>query len=292
MEERIIDNEREIKIKRKRGVIDAQDALAEDTEVQDEEEEVVLEFPDGEYDEDLVGLTPAQLKEELARRERAKREALDAQTKLMAEGEEKLQEKAYADAEIFFAQALVYGENAQASERLWRARTHDFSDTESFYEKTNAEEFALLPEDVRGCVLDRMKERLQTERVEYEAEATPLKEEVESAIAARRGPFLANKAYYLFRFRICLFAFVLCIVGAVISASMIYSTEGMLPVWIAIGFGAAALVCLGLTIAFLRKLFEARRLCVQNDTLSSTEEGARLEYLNERLECLNLVLGE
>ena len=37
MEERIIDNEREIKIKRKRGVIDAQDALAEDTEVQDEE---------------------------------------------------------------------------------------------------------------------------------------------------------------------------------------------------------------------------------------------------------------
>ena len=87
MEERIIDNEREIKIKRKRGVIDAQDALAEDTEVQDEEEEVVLEFPDGEYDEDLVGLTPAQLKEELARRERAKREALDAQTKLMAEGE-------------------------------------------------------------------------------------------------------------------------------------------------------------------------------------------------------------
>lgn len=292
MEERIIDNEREIKIKRKRGVIDAQDALAEDTEVQDEEEEVVLEFPDGEYDEDLVGLTPAQLKEELARRERAKREALDAQTKLMAEGEEKLQEKAYADAEIFFAQALVYGENAQASERLWRARTHDFSETESFYEKTNAEEFALLPEDVRGCVLDRMKERLQTERAEYEAEATPLKEEVESAIASRRGPFLANKAYYLLRFRICLFAFVLCIVGAVISASMIYSTEGMLPVWIAIGFGAAALVCLGLTIAFLRKLFEARRLCVQNDTLSSTEEGARLEYLNGRLECLNLVLGE
>lgn len=292
MEERIIDNEREIKIKRKRGVIDAQDALAEDTEVQDEEEEVVLEFPDGEYDEDLVGLTPAQLKEELARRERAKREALDAQTKLMAEGEEKLQEKAYADAEIFFAQALVYGENAQASERLWRARTHDFSETESFYEKTNAEEFALLPEDVRGSVLDRMKERLQTERAEYEAEATPLKEEVESAIASRRGPFLANKAYYLLRFRICLFAFVLCIVGAVISASMIYSTEGMLPVWIAIGFGAAALVCLGLTIAFLRKLFEARRLCVQNDTLSSTEEGARLEYLNGRLECLNLVLGE
>ncbi len=292
MEERIIDNEREIKIKRKRGVIDAQDALAEDTEVQDEEEEVVLEFPDGEYDEDLVGLTPAQLKEELARRERAKREALDAQTKLMAEGEEKLQEKAYADAEIFFAQALVYGENAQASERLWRARTHDFSDTESFYEKTNAEEFALLPEDVRSCVLDRMKEWLQTERAEYEAEATPLKEEVESAIAARRGPFLANKAYYLLRFRICLFAFVLCIVGAVISASMIYSTEGMLPVWIAIGFGAAALVCLGLTIAFLRKLFEARRLCVQNDALSSTEEGARLEYLNGRLECLNLVLGE
>ena len=94
------------------------------------------------------------------------------------------------------------------------------------------------------------------------------------------------------RFRICLFAFVLCIVGAVISASMIYSTEGMLPVWIAIGFGAAALVCLGLTIAFLRKLFEARRLCVQNDALSSTEEGARLEYLNGRLECLNLVLGE
>lgn len=110
MEERIIDREREIKIKRKREGDDAVDALAAD-ETEDEipEEELVLEFPEGEeYDEDLVGLTPSQLKEELARREKALSEAREESKKLAALGEEKLAEGSYDEAESLFGQATVY----------------------------------------------------------------------------------------------------------------------------------------------------------------------------------------
>lgn len=294
MEERIIDNEREIKIKRKRGGDDVVDALAEDGEgVEAEEEELVLELPeDDEYDEDLVGLTPSQLKEELARREKAKKEAEAECEKLTLEGEEKLAAGNYAEAEIFFTQALMYCWNENAGKGLWRARTKDFSDTDAFYRDHNGEELAEGSEEVRAFVLEKMGSTLEAEREEYRKEAEPLKESVEKAQAARRAPFLANKKYYRTRLRICLAAFVACVIGVIVSASMIYSTQGMLPVWLAVGFGAAAVICLAFTLYMTRKVLVAHRLCTANERLSSTEEGARLEYLSGRLDCLNLILGE
>ncbi len=292
MEERMIDNEREIKIKRKRGGIDAQDALAEDTDEADEAEEFVLDLPDGEYDEDLVGLTPAQLQEKLARREKEKQIAKEAQENLMREGAEKLAAKEYAEAEIFYSQALVYGENSEAARCLWRARTKDFTETDAFYVSENASEFAAASQEVRAYVLEQSGEQLKREREEYRKEAEPLGVQVKAAIEERRGPFLANKAYYSLRFRICLGAFVLSLIWIIASVSTVYSTEGMLSVYLAIAGGVLALVCLGLTVIFSRKLFMAKRLCEENEKLSSTEEGARLEFLNGRLECLKMIFGE
>lgn len=293
MEERIIDNEREIKIKRKRGGDDVVDALARDGEELPEEEELVLELPEGEeYDEELVGLTPTELKEKLARREKAKKEAEEAQKKLMSEGEEKLAAKEYETAEAFFAQALIYGWNSEAGKQLWRARTEDFTDTEAFYREHNAEELAEGDEEVRNFVLGKTGKALEAEREEYRKEAEPLREKVEAAMEERRAPFSANKKYYSLRLKICLGALVLCLVWAIVSAGSIYSTAGMLPVWLAIAGGALALVCLGFTVFYWRKSHLAGQLCEANERLSSTEEGKRLEVLEHRLSCLGTIFGE
>ena len=259
MEERIIDNEREIKNKRRREGVDAVDALADGGEEALPEEELVLELPEEEYDEDLVGLTPSQLKEELERRERALREAREESEKLTLAGAEKLGEGAFEEAESFFAQALTY-------------------------DPENAEE------EVRAFVKERAGARLEGEREAFRAEERPLREKVEESMEFRRGYFRDNRNYFLVRFGIFFGLFALCLVGAGISASFIYSTRGITPIVLIACFGGAALVMLAVAIVFARKLVVANRLCRENEKLSSTEDGARLAYLQDRLHCLDLVL--
>ncbi len=293
MEERIIDREREIKIKRKREGDDAVDALAAD-ETEDEipEEELEIEFPEGEeYDEDLVGLTPSQLKEELARREKALSEAREESKKLAALGEEKLAEGSYDEAESLFGQATVYDiENAEAGKGLWRARTKNFTDYEAFYRAEFAEELSLASEEVRAFVLKEAGERLVAERETYRSEAEPLKEKVEENMERRRGYFRDNRRYYLIRYGIFFALFCACLLGAAISASFLYTTTSIAPIVLISSFGGVALVMAALAIVFSRKLLVAHRLCRENEKLSSTEEGARLAYLQSRLECLAWVL--
>lgn len=291
MEERIIDNEREIKIKRRREGDDVVDALADGGEETLPEEELVLELPEEEYDEDLVGLTPSQLKEELERRERALREAREESEKLTLAGAEKLGEGAFEEAESFFAQALTYDpENAEAGKGVWQARTKEFADYEPFYQKENAEELGGAPEEVRAFVKERAGARLEGEREAFRAEERPLREKVEESMEFRRGYFRDNRNYFLVRFGIFFGLFALCLVGAGISASFIYSTRGITPIVLIACFGGAALVMLAVAIVFARKLVVANRLCRENEKLSATEDGARLAYLQDRLHCLDLVL--
>ncbi|MDE5896474.1 MAG: hypothetical protein K2H43_01525 [Clostridia bacterium] len=293
MEERLIDNERGIKIKRKREGLDAVDALADDgAEEEIPEEELVLELPDGEeYDEDLVGLTPSQLKEELARREKAAREARAESEKLALAGAEKLGEENFEEAESLFAQAVTYDpENAEAGKGLWQARTKNFTDGEAFYAGDNAEELAASIEAVRAYVLDRAGERLREERETYRQEEEPLKEKVEESMEFRRGYFRDNRRYYLVRFGIFVGIMLLCLIGAAVSASFLYSTQSITPIVLIGCFGGVAAVMLAVAIVFSRKLLVAHRLCRANENLSSTEDGARLAYLQERLRCLQLVL--
>lgn len=296
MEERIIDNEREIKIKRKREGMDAVDALSDEAEGEEElsEEELILEIPEGEeYDEELVGLTPTQLKEELARRERAIREAREACEKLTAEGEEKLAAGAYEEAEELFAAALSYdAENVNAGKALWLARTERYTKDDAFFRDTYAEEFAALPDEVRESVLGGMGESLRAQREELRREEAPLREEVEGKQAERREAFRANRAYYLRPFGICFALFAVFLLGLGISAGFLYRTTTMIPIILMGVFGGLAFVLLIATVVLSRKVLVADRLCRENEKLSSTKEGARLAVIEEKLRCLDLVLGE
>ena len=123
-----------------------------------------------------------------------------------------------------------------------------------------------------------------------EAEATPLKERVEAAQAERRVSFRNNRNYYFVRFCALFLLFGLMLIGVGVSVNYINRTREMIPVFLAIAFGALALLFMALWIFYIRKLLVAQRLCMANEKLSSTEDGARLKTLQQRLECLSLVL--
>ena len=135
MEERIIDKDelRGVKKKRTDGEEDVVDINTTDADLP-EEAEYSVEF-DGEYDEDLVGLTPTQLKEELERRERLREEAHAEAVKYLAAGEEAFEKGDFARAERDFRDALSYEFSEQTQERLFAAVTDNY---------TNAQRLLLL----------------------------------------------------------------------------------------------------------------------------------------------------
>ena len=59
-----------------------------------------------------------------------------------------------------------------------------------------------------------------------------------------------------------------------------------------IAFGVVAIVFLVITLIFTRELLVANRLVRDNERLTSTEDGAYLAELEERLSCLHDVLDD
>lgn len=293
MEERIIDKEdpRKIKVTKNAagGISGATDELAEGAP--SEEEELLLDLPEEFEDEDLIGLAPSQLKKELERRKKEAEEALAECERLTAEGEHALSSRDFGRAEPFFAQALLYDpESRRAAEGLWRARTKDLSEPGRLYEREIAEEFARSGEETKRFVREKLGETFAAERAECEAEAGPLREKVRGAQKERRSAFVANRNYYRWRLSVFVGLFcVFCIAMSVVGSFIVRTTQ-MTPVILTIAFGALALLDLIPIVFFSRKFVVAERLCKENEKLSSTEDGARLFELEERLGILALLL--
>ena len=295
MEERILDDEeaRKIRLKRtKQGETDAVEDGGEGSEDEALEEEFVLEIPDSdEYDEDLVGLTPSQLKEELERRERMKREARASAEKLAQEGGEHLAKGEFKEAEDLFEQAVLFDEeNEAAAKGLWTARTKDFTDLEPLYNTDNAETIEANPLQ-RNFVVEKAGEALKAARAEYAKEEGELAPVVGGKMKERRAAFAENLKYY--RRRLLIFAWVLAamVAGAAISGTYILQTQSILPLVFTIVFGILAFGMLVVSVVFIRKVFVATQLCNMNEKLSSTEDGARLVDLRDRLYAIDCILG-
>lgn len=309
MEERIIEDEgRTIKVRRNAlgGIEDATDgALPEGGTAEgasspdagpggtEEDVEFAVDFPEEEYDEDMVGLTPSQLKRAQEERERARREAEEARDKLIAEGKKALSSLDYAAAEKFFSQALTYDEeSAEALLGVWESRTQGFTDDAPFFIPENAEKLAEAPEEVRSYVLERVEDRLRGAREGVLEELRPLRAAVGDAREARRGALWDNKHYYLVRTAVFGGAFVLFLVLMGIFSAFLLRTRGSWPVIGMAVCGAIALIALVFLIVFLRGLVFALRLCADNEKDESTEDGRRLAVLERELACLDLVLGD
>lgn len=307
MEERIIEDEgRTIKVKRNAlgGIEDATDGTlpeggaAEGASSPDagpggteEDVEFAVDFPEEEYDEDMVGLTPSQLKRAQEERERARREAEEARDKLIAEGKKALSSLDYAAAEKFFSQALTYdGESAEALLGVWESRTQGFTDDSPFFIEENAEKFAAMPEEVRSSILERVGSRLQDARQGILEEMRPLKAAVEEAREARRGALDANKRYYLVRTAAFGIAAVLFLALMGVFSAFLLRTSGSWPAVCMAVFGGLALLCLIFLVVFLRGLVFALRLSHDNEKNEGTEDGRRLALLEREEHCLRLVL--
>ena len=307
MEERIIEDEgRTIKVKRNAlgGIEDATDgALPEGGTAEgasspdagpggtEEDVEFAVDFPEEEYDEDMVGLTPSQLKRAQEERERARREAEEARDKLIAEGKKALSSLDYAAAEKSFSQALTYDEESvEALLGVWESRTQGFTDDSPFFIEENAEKFARMPKEVRSSILERVGSRLQDARQGILEEMRPLKAAVEEAREARRGALDANKRYYLVRTAAFGIAAVLLLALVGIFSAFLLRTRGSWPVVGMAVSGGLALVCLIFLVVFLRGLVFALRLSADNEKNEGTEDGRRLALLEGEESCLKLVL--
>ncbi len=294
MEERLMDDPRKIKVKRNAvgGVEDATDELAPEEEVEIDLSEEELILPE-ELDEDLIGLAPSQLEKELERRKKEAEEAAAERDKLLSEGEELLKKQKYGDAEPLFSQALVYDPDCtRAREAIWLCRTRNFTQTDPLYEREYAEEFSEEDPAVKGLLREKLGEKLKEERDAFEEEAAPLRERVRGAQRERRGAFLANRNYY--RGRLLVFAAIFCafvIAMSICGATIVHVRENT-PVYLTIAFGALALLDLIPIIFLSRKFVVAQRFVKENETLSSTEDGARLEELETALETLALYLED
>ncbi len=294
MEERLMDDPRKIKVKRNAvgGVEDATDELAPEEEVEIDVPETELEIPE-ELDEDLIGLAPSQLEKELARRKKEAEEAAAERDKLLAAGEERLAKGKYEDAEPLFAQALVYdGDCMRAKHAVWLCRTKNYTETELLYDREYAEEFAGTDPEVKKQLREKLGTKLKEEKDAFEEEVAPLREKVHGAQKERRSAFIANRNYY--RWRLLVFGAIFCafVIAMSICGAQIVHVRVNTPVYLAIAFGALALLDLIPLIFLSRKFVVAQRLVKENETLSSTEDGARLEELETALETLALYLED
>ncbi len=299
MEERLIDKEDErlIRIKKKADGVDAEDATAEEHDEELPEEEILVTLPDSEededYDEDLVGLTPSELAREKARRQKAEEEARAECNKLVAAGEEELKNGAFDKAEALFSQAYCYGfADGKIAEGLWTARTKNFTETEPFYSQENAEEFSSIDDASKKFVREKIGERLEKEREELKKEEEALAPGVLEQQETRRQAFEGNRKYYAVRVLVSLGVLVLFLIATAVSASYIVRTLSSLPVILTGVFGGLALIAFVASLVLFLKFMGANKLCRTNGKLSSTEDGAHLEELRNKLECLELILDD
>ncbi len=288
MEERILDEDegRGIRIKRTAdGETDAVEGTAA------EEEEVAFDFPE-EYDESLAGMTQAQVEEELARREKAKQQALETYRKLTDEGNALLAEEKFAEAEEKFAEAVMYEtENDEAVSGLFAAATENFTDAERLYTEERAGDIDRF-ETGRKILREKFGEKLSEERRIYDEEIARLKPAVEAKRAERREAFASNKKHYIIWTSISLFLAAVFAIATAISADNILKTsDGTLPIAFTVTFGVLTFVSVTMLAVFGVQLIGANRLCRMNEKPGSAKDGERLLMLERRAEILNTVLG-
>lgn len=242
-----------------------------------------------ETDEDLIGLS----EEEYAKKRREQEKLKEECEKLLLEGDKALKKGDYAEAETFYRQAVACRpDDARPVEGILRAVTKNFSTIDPLKEKEFSR-LATFSAEVKKTVLKETKERLLLERKKLEEEAEPLKDTFFKGQAERRESFAANRKYYIVRFAVNAALFVLFLLGCLISVYFIPRTKAQLPAILAICLGGAA----GLLLIFLlfssRRLLVAERLYRENERMSSTKEGARIEECLTAIENIdNILEGE
>lgn len=245
----------------------------------------------GEEDEDLVGLTPSRLKEELAKRQAEEERERREYERLLAAARAAREEGKFEEAVSLYGQAAAYESGGAAEEEYWAAYTEEYTGTECFLKRGVAQKFSEASEGAREALFAHMGSKIREEYDEAERLAVPLRAEVEEGMASRREAFAANRAYWKPRFLISLAVFAALLIAVAVSGSMLYSRPDILmPVLLAV-FGVLALLAFFVAGFFGHKFYVAYRLAADNEKLSSTDRGKELATLERKIARLGLVLG-
>lgn len=259
-------------------------------------EDFSVEIPDGaeeNYNEDEVGLTPTQLAALEEERKRQQKEAEEARDKRIAQGKLALSGGYFEEATEHFAAALSYDpESKEAGDGWIFAKTHGFTRDELYSDPEFADDFSRLNGESKAVLREKVGERLKEELTQTEAELAPLEAQFSAAQAERREAFTQNTRFYALRTAICFAAIVLCVIGVLISSYFIPRTQSVAPVVLTICFGVFALIAAVVTVFIARAYVSAKRLQEENEELSSTEDGARVEELQMLKYCLDTLLYE
>ena len=288
-EERMIDDEygRGIRLRKtKDGYVDATDELAAGEEYDEEGEEIALEFPvvEEEDDEDLVGLSTEEAlalkkqKAEAAERRQAEYE------QAVKEGNELLEAGEYEQAEKQFEKALELDKTAtDASVGYWRAKTQNFQDPDVLAEEYLEDGIEILEydlgEEAASIIKKEYRSVFERRYKELEAEELPLAEEVEGKQAARRALLGARRkksAVYFVIGTAALTAFL--ILTAVLALKIPTVPDGRFIPW-TIACGVLSLAAFAFFVSVSSRFVNACRIYSKNEKLSSTEKGERLEEI-------------
>ncbi len=245
---------------------------------------------EGEVDEDLVGLTPSRLKEELASREAEEEKRKREYEKLLAAARAKREKGDFEEAIGLYRQAMLTAEDDEAEIGLWAAYTREYTSAECFATAKTANLFARASAAVREEVLSRMGAQITALRDEAAEEAAPLRTEVEAGMSARREAFRENDAYWRVRFLIAAGCFVLLLIPVFVCGKLLYSRPDILmPVLLGV-FGVLAFAAFLVAALVGHKYYVAHRFVTDNEKLSSTEQGRKLAVLEARLSAFTRAL--
>ncbi len=288
MEERIIDDEygRGIRLKKtKEGFVDVTDELAEGVDgvnSEEVEEEVSFSFPMlDEDDEDLVGLSPEEALALRQKKEEEKQKRKEEYARLCEEGEELLSSGSFHAAELKYEKALQLDELAtDASVGYWRAKTSNFIQPNVLVDEYLDEGIDSMEYDLGIQATDIIRrdfhEVFKAETEKLIAEEQPLQEVVEERQITRRQVIKGRVKKGLTALLCTAIPFLLAALTTVILALKIPTVDDntfILPTVI------AGVITFGLFIATLlgfNKFWNAMRMRRKNETLSSTEDGAKL----------------
>ena len=295
-EERIIDEEygRGVRMKKtKDGYVDVTDELAEEGEVGGEDgseeavDEVTFEFPEMEEDdEELVGLTPEEAMALRKKKEEEARQRKEEYEKLVAEGEALLAEGSFHAAESNFERALQLDRIATAaSVGYWRAKTEDFKNPDVLIDEYLESGYENLEFDLGYEAVEIIKEKFsaqfQRRYDELTEEEAPLKEQVEEMQNRRRSvlkPRLKKTGIAFACGCVALLVAAFFTVFFGLQNFTVRDNRYILPTIIAAVATVAVFIVFGV---LTNRFINAGRIYRQNERLSSTEEGARLEEIGE-----------
>ena len=297
MEERIIDKDdpRKIRIKHTAEGDDVVDPLAlgaEEEDLSDEEADYIVELPeDAEegYDEDLVGLTPSQLKARLEEKKRAERCG-----QLLAEAQTKLENSDFDNA--LYAISLI----EEIDKECGRAYFLKFKALSSaFTDFSRSDDLKAAADCVnKFCTLEERAELLslcaplKIKLEDDEEKAAALHVENEQKKRERREVFAAQSKRALLWFSVTAFPFALFLVLAAAFGSVLFAYRDGRNVILTIVFAAAAVVFFVATLITGHRLWEARRKLALNEKNSSTKLGREYDAAVAEVEKYRAIIDD